>query len=178
MSCILVAIKITLMKFSALLFLLSLFFIQCSPTTQSTESENVIRYDRPDASILKGVSIPSDRKLFFSSGQVSAPNNLEAPEKTLAAYGNTHQQSIGTLKKLEGVLKEAGLGMKDVVYLGVFIAPDPTNNKIDFDAWFKAYGEYFNNAENPNKVARTTLGVAALARDYLLVEVEAIAVYP
>ena len=118
--------------------------------------------------------------MFFSSGQVTAPVHLDAPDKTLEKYGNTYEQSIGTLEKLEGVLKEAGLSMKDVIYLGVFIAPDPRtpDAQIDFDAWFKAYGKFFDNENNPNKTARTTLGVAALARPYLLVEVEAIAVYP
>ena len=156
----------------------------CSCTLTPTQNnagaqESIVRYDRPDASILKGVSIPADKKLFISSGQVSGPNYLDQPEKSLDRYGDTYMQSIGTLKKLEGVLAEAGLGMKDVVYLGVFIAPDPANeNQIDFDAWFKAYGKFFNNEKNDTKVARTTLGVAALARPYLLVEVEAIAVYP
>ena len=104
---------------------------------------------------------------------------MDQPEKSLARYGDTYTQSKGVLSKIEGILKEAGLGLKDVVYLGVFIAPDPNkNNEIDFDAWFNAYGEFFNNEQNPVKVARTTLGVAALARPYLLIEVEAIAVYP
>jgi len=157
------------------------FLVACQPVPPSAvDAEPITRYDRPKAPILKGVTVPEDKKLFFSSGQVSDPNHPDAPEKTLAAYGNTYDQSIGTLKKLKSVLNEAGLGMEDVIYLGVFIAPDPSSKdgKIDFDAWFKAYGEYFNNDTNPVKTARTTLGVAALARDYLLVEVEAIAVYP
>lgn len=63
--------------------------------------------------------------------------------------------------------------------MGVFIAPNPeAEGKIEFDEWFRAYGEYFNNEENPTKVGRSTLGMAALARPYLLVEVEVIAVYP
>jgi len=158
----------------------SIIFYQCTPPQPTETPSEIIRYDRPDASILKGVSVPADKKLFFSSGQVTAPIHLDAPDKTLERYGNTYEQSIGTLDKLKGVLEEGGLTMADVVYLGVFIAPDPRNPdaEIDFDAWFKAYGEFFNNKENPTKTARTTLGVAALARPYLLVEVEAIAAYP
>ncbi len=169
------------MKFNILLLFLSILFLsKCTRPIASDEPTKVKRYDRTDASILKGVSVPADKQLFFSSGQVTAPVHLDAPDKSLERYGNTYEQSIGTLEKLKGVLNEAGLSMKDVVYLGVFIAPDPRtpDSKIDFDAWFKAYGSYFNNESNPNKVARTTLGVAALARPYLLVEVEAIAVYP
>lgn len=171
--------KITLV---ALPLVFAILFSSCqpsSPTSQQTPTEPIKRYDRPDASILKGVEVPSGKRLFISSGQVSAPNDLTQPEKTLARYGDTYAQSIGVLKKIEGILKDAGLSLADVVYLGVFIAPDPNKeNQIDFDAWFNAYGKFFNNEENPTKVARTTLGVAALARPYLLIEVEAIAVYP
>lgn len=38
-----------------------------------------------------------------------------------------------------------------------------------------SYGEYFNNEENPNKVARSTIAVYALANSDLLIEVEAVA---
>lgn len=168
-------IKLSPIFFSLLIICLA--GCQFNKNTESSPSTAVQRYDRPDASILKGVSVPADKKLFISSGQVTAPIHLDAPEKSLERFGNTYEQSIGTLEKLEGVLKEAGLSMEDVVYLGVFIAPDPRTGEIDFDAWFKAYGEFFNTEKNPSKTARTTLGVAALARPYLLVEVEAIAVY-
>ncbi|NNE28460.1 MAG: hypothetical protein HKN16_02410 [Saprospiraceae bacterium] len=161
------------------MFLILTCLIACeAPVAPASKESNVIRYDRPDASILKGASVPAGKQLFFSSGQVTNPVYPDAPEKSLQRYGNTYEQSIGTLQKLEGVLKEAGLGLDDVVYLGVFIAPDPREeDQIDFDAWFRAYGEFFNNEENPVKTARSTIGVAALARPYLLVEVEAIAAY-
>ena len=159
--------------------LIALSLSTCSPGPQSEVSvESIQRFDRPDASILKGLSIPADKKLFISSGQVTAPLHMDQPDGSLERYGNTYEQSVGTLEKLNAVLKEAGLSLADVVYLGVFIAPDPRGDgSIDFDAWFRAYGQYFNNEKNPVKTARTTLGVAALARPYLLVEVEAIAVY-
>jgi len=151
-----------------------------SPEISQSEPEPaIIRYDRPDASILKGVEVPANKKLFFSSGLVTLPNDTTAPERTLERYGDTHTQSLGCLTRLKNTLGEAGLELKDVIYLGVFIAPDPRNdNQIDFNAWFEAYGKNFNNPQNPVKTARTTLGVASLARPYLLVEVEAIAVYP
>ena len=165
-------------------FILVLLIVGCNGSSNSKISQpepdsRVIRYDRPDASILKGVEVPANKKLFFSSGLVTLPNDTTAPERTLERYGDTHTQSLGCLTRLKNTLSEAGLELKDVIYLGVFIAPDPKNdNQIDFDAWFEAYGKIFNNPENPVKTARTTLGVASLARPYLLVEVEAIAVYP
>jgi len=157
--------------------------ISCTPEAQRQESAReettIVRYDRANAPILKGVEVPADKKLFFSSGLVSLPNDTTAPTQTLERYGDTYTQSIGCLQRLSNTLNEAGLELKDVLYLGVFIAPDPRlDDSIAFDAWFQAYGEFFNNPQNPTKTARTTLGVASLARPYFLVEVEAIAAYP
>ncbi|MEM1135594.1 MAG: RidA family protein, partial [Bacteroidota bacterium] len=141
-------------------------------------NEKIIRMDRKGSSILKGVSVPAGYSYFFTSGQVGSVQDTTVEVGDPARYGDTYTQSIGALEKIEGVLEEAGLTMKDVVFLRVFIAPDPSmDNKIDFDAWFKAYGEYFNNAENSNKVARTTLGIASLVVPGMLVEVEAVAAY-
>ncbi|MEL6670871.1 MAG: RidA family protein [Bacteroidota bacterium] len=164
-----------------LAILIVLAMLACQPATNSTSapSEPVVRYDRPESSILKGVKVPRDRDLFFSSGLVTLPNDTTAPDRSLARYGDTYTQSIGCIKRVQSVLQEAGLDLKDVIYMGVFIAPNPeAEGKIEFDEWFRAYGEYFNNEENPTKVGRSTLGMAALARPYLLVEVEVIAVYP
>lgn len=157
-------------------FLLSLFpvfLFSCQV------SQQVVRYSNdPNSQILQGVEVPKGKKLFFTSGLV-APQLDSINANIYAPYGDTYTQSVNTLRRIEGVLKNAGLGMQDVIFLRIFIAPDPNkDNSIDFEAWFKAYNVYFNNAQNPNKVARTTLGVAALARPGLLVEIEAVAVYP
>ena len=62
------------------------------------------------------------------------------------------------LKRIEEYLAEDGLSLKDVVAMKVYVAPDPLNdNKPDFDGWFKAYGEFFNNESNPNKKPQNCL---------------------
>ncbi|MEQ9423436.1 MAG: RidA family protein [Cyclobacteriaceae bacterium] len=161
------------------LLLLSLL-LACQPKDQtlSIEPQEVVLYDNPSSSILRGFELPADKKLFITSGLVSLANDTTREEKTLERYGDTYTQSIGCLKRIEGLLKEAGLKMSDVVFLRVYVAPDPNNeDQHDFQGWFDAYGKFFNNDQNPSKVARSTIGVAALARPYLLVEVEAVAVY-
>ncbi|WP_299455260.1 RidA family protein [uncultured Microscilla sp.] len=148
--------------------------------SKGLETLQVKRYDNPTSSILQGVAIPKGKKTFLTSGLV-APLLDSTAAKTDAhkRRGDTYTQSIHTLKRIEKILQEAGLEMKDVVYLRVYIAPDTQNNQEpDFDAWFKAYNKFFNNAQNPTKVARTTLGVYRLARPDILVEVEAVAIYP
>lgn len=142
------------------------------------EKSEVVIYDNPASSIIRGFELPADKKLFVTSGLVSLANDTTKAERSLERYGDTYTQSIGCLKRINELLSEAGLSMSDVVFLRVYVAPDPNkDDQHDFPGWFNAYAEYFNNDENPTKVARSTIGVAALARPYLLVEVEAVAVY-
>jgi enamine deaminase RidA (YjgF/YER057c/UK114 family) len=134
----------------------------------------IVRYDRSDAAILKGVFIPEGKSYYLTSGLVATAKNPDAVPGTYERYGNTYEQSISILEKIKATLQEAGFEMHDVVFLRVYLAPDK-EGKIDWDSWFKAYGEYFNNDQNPNKVARSTIGVYALANPDLLVEIEAVA---
>lgn len=142
--------------------------------TAATQEDIIVRFDRPDAAILRGVNVPAGKGYFFTSGLVAPVKNAEAAPGSYERYGNTYEQSIGILQRIQENLQEAGYGMEDVIFLRVYLAPD-REGKIDWDAWFSAYGEFFNNSENPNKVARSTIGVFALANPDLLVEIEAVA---
>jgi enamine deaminase RidA (YjgF/YER057c/UK114 family) len=162
------------MKSSICIVFAVLFLLSCQADSEKGQDKEIKRIDRPEASILKGVFIPADKDIFYTSGLVSEVLNPDAPAGDLSKYGNTYEQSVGTLKRIKETLKTEGYDMQDVFFLRVYLAPDDSG-KIDWDAWFKAYGEYFNNEENPNKVARSTIGVYKLARPELLVEVEAVA---
>lgn len=142
---------------------------------QEEEQEDfIVRYDRPDASILRGVYIPEGKEYFYTSGLVAPVKDESAEPGTYGRYGDTYEQSIGILERIKETIGEAGFAMEDVFFLRVYLAPDK-NGQIDWNAWFKAYGEYFNNDENPNKVARSTIAVYALANPDLLIEIEAVA---
>jgi|GEM_PF-1822571 len=138
------------------------------------DEEFIVRYDRPDASILRGVYVPEGKEYFYTSGLVAPVKNPDATPGTYKRYGNTYEQSIGILERIKETIGEAGFTMSDVIFLRVYLAPDKEGN-IDWNAWFTAYGEYFNNDQNPNKVARSTLAVYALANPDLLIEIEAVA---
>lgn len=138
------------------------------------EEEFIVRYDRPDASILRGVFVPEGKEYFYTSGLVAPVKNPEAEPGTYQRYGDTYEQSIGILERIKETIGEAGFGLEDVIFLRVYLAPDKEGN-IDWNDWFKAYGEYFNNEENPTKVSRSTLAVYALANPDLLIEIEAVA---
>jgi enamine deaminase RidA (YjgF/YER057c/UK114 family) len=128
--------------------------------------------------IASGAAIPAGRAVFWTSGTVPTPVNKDG-QTVYERYGDTHAQGVSCLKNIEAVLKGQGLTMKDVVYLRVYLTPDAAKGgKPDFAGWFKAYGEFFNNAQNPAKAARSTLAVAGLVHPDWLIEIEAFAVYP
>lgn len=133
----------------------------------------------PKSPILSAVAVPAGKAYFFTSGLV--PDMLDSNFKsgTRERFGDTKTQAISTLKNIEEVLKKEGLKMTDIIYLRAYVSADKfKDNKPDFNGWMEAYGLYFNNNKNPNKVARSTIGVLSLVNPDWLIEVEAVAVYP
>lgn len=125
------------------------------------------------------VAIPANAAVVWTSGTVPGVADASAPAGSRARYGDTKTQAISVLTAIEARLKEHGLAMKDVVYLRAYLVPDKEkNNAIDSQGWNEAYGQFFNNANNPVKPARSTVGVLALVNPEWLVEVEAFAVFP
>jgi enamine deaminase RidA (YjgF/YER057c/UK114 family) len=125
------------------------------------------------------VAIPANAAVVWTSGTVPSVADTAAPAGSRARFGDTKTQAISVLKAIETRLKEHGLGMKDVVYLRAYLVADKEKGgTIDTQGWNEAYGQFFNNATNPVKPARSTVGVAALVNAEWLVEIEAFAVFP
>ncbi|MCH7409744.1 RidA family protein [Belliella sp. DSM 111904] len=143
-------------------------------SSSEIEKPQIQRFDRSDAHILKGVFVPKDKDSFFTSGIVADVSDDKAKPGENPRYGNTFQQSISILGKIENILSEANFEMQDVVFLRVYLAPDKEGS-IDWQGWFDAYDKFFQTEDNPNKVARSTVAVYALANPDLLVEIEAVA---
>jgi len=129
------------------------------------------------SSIASGVAVPAGRALFCTSGTVPSVVNA-AGATARERWGDTHAQGVSCLQNIAAVLAQQGLSLRDVVYLRVYVVADPAVGKPDFAGWFKAYGEFFNTADNPVKPARSTVGVAALVNPDWLIEIEAVAVFP
>ena len=117
---------------------------------------------------------------LYLSGQLASPvTQADAVKGTPVVYGDTKTQALSALGKIQALLQEQGLDMKDVVKMTVFMAGDPAlGNKLDFAGFQAAYSQYFGTKEQPNKVARSAMQVAALAAQWALVEIEVIAVRP
>jgi len=114
---------------------------------------------------------------LYLSGQLASPLAPADPAKgTPADYGDTKAQALSALNKIQALLKEQGLDMKDVVKMTVFLAADPKLGKLDFPGLQASYTQFFGTAAQPNKPARSAMQIAALAAPWALVEIEVIAV--
>ena len=124
----------------------------------------------PNAAIASAVWVGDT---LFVSGQLPTPvTPADAAKGTAAVWGNTNVQADNTFKRIETLLKEQGLGMGDVVMMRVYMLADPATGRMDFAGMNAAYGKYFGTAEQPNKPARSTVQVAALASQGPLLEIE------
>src|SRR5579864_6358483 len=114
---------------------------------------------------------------LYVSGQTASPiTPADTAKGTPAVYGDTQAQSMSAFSKLQSLLKEQGLTMGDVVMMHVFLVGDAAKgNKLDFAGMNAAFAKFFGTREQPNKPARTTVQVAALASPTALVEIEVIA---
>src|SRR5258708_22875708 len=108
-----------------------------------------------------GVKALPGLPIYFSSGSTAGQN--AAP--TMKA------QALATLGKLKENITTAGFSLQDVVFVPAYLVPGP-DGKVDYAGWNEAWAEYFNNPQNWNKPARTTVPVPLLGRPRRLIEVE------
>ena len=112
--------------------------------------------------------------MLYVSGQLPNPQTpADRATGKAAVWGNTQAQAENVFAKIEGILKEQGLAMGDVVMMRVFMVADPAmDNKLDFAGMNAAYNKHFGTPTQPNKPARSTVQVAALVNQGPLLEVE------
>lgn len=139
----------------------------------------MVTFYGPDTSpISSAVAVPASQAYFWTSGTVPPVIDPNAPANSTARFGNMETQAVGILKRFETLLGEADLSLNDVIYLRVYLVADPETNQVDYQGWFDAYAQFFNNPTNPTRVARSTVAVAGLVNPGWLIEIEAVAVYP
>ena len=145
--------------------------------TFAAQSQVIVKHLQPNekSPIANGVWAGDT---LYLSGQLASPVTPADPGKgTEAAYGDTKTQALSALTKIQTLLKEQGLDMKDVVKMTVFMAGDPDKGgKLDFAGLQASYTQFFGTKDQPNKPARSAMQVAALAAPWALVEIEVIAV--
>lgn len=116
---------------------------------------------------------------LYVAGQLADPDvKADAAKGTAASWtADTKTQTMGTLKKIEAILKEQGLGMGDVVQMQVYLVGDPAKGgEMDFSGMNAAYGQFFGTEAQPNRPVRAAVQVAKLAAPGALVEIMVVAV--
>ena len=140
------------------------------------EAQQAVKHIQTANSLIASAVWAGDT-LYVSGTLPTAITPPDPAKGTPGVYGDTHTQALSALQNVEKILKEQGLSMSDVVMMHTYLAGDPANGgKLDFAGWNSAYSQYFGTKEQPNKPARSTFQVAALALPGGLVEVEVIAV--
>jgi len=141
------------------------------------QAAEIKRYPLPGGSKFPIAAAVEADGVVFESGKIPSPKNTEAEKNSRAYWGNTEEQTVSVLKKIEASLKEKGLDLGDVVKMTVFLVGDPElDGKMDFEGFMKGYTQYFGTEEQPNLPARSAVQVAGLVSDNMFVEIEVIAV--
>jgi enamine deaminase RidA (YjgF/YER057c/UK114 family) len=128
--------------------------------------------------IAESVAVPPGYTTIYVSGLVPSVTHSDAEKGTLAAYGDTEEQTESVIRNIQKALQVQGADLKDIVSMRVYLAADPATGRMDFSGMMKAYTRYFGTADQPNKPARAAFQVAALASPAFLVEIEVVAVKP
>jgi enamine deaminase RidA (YjgF/YER057c/UK114 family) len=131
----------------------------------------------PDLPIAGAVVVPAGYDTIYVSGHIPKVVNPNAPKGSTEMYGDTKTQTVSVLQQIEDVLTAQQVTMADVVMVHVFLVGDAANGgKMDFAAMNAGFLQFFGSKQQPNKPARSTMQVVALAAPGALVEIEAIAV--
>jgi len=140
------------------------------------EAREIKRTDVPNFPIAAAVQVPAGSDIFYLSGTTPPAVNKEAPQGSTEVYGDTETQTVNVLTRIQDTLKAQGLTMGDVVLMHVYLVGDPAKEgKMDFAGMMAGYTKFFGTPEQPNKPARSTVQISALAGAGMLVEIEVVA---
>jgi len=126
-------------------------------------NKRVIRTEKAPLPVAPYSQAVNAGDFLFISGQVPID-----PKTGKVVMGDITIQTKQTLENIKAILGAAGLSLKDVVKVTVFL-----KDVKDFKKMNETYGTYFK--EDPP--ARTTVQ-AQLAMEELLIEIDAVAYFP
>lgn len=159
-------------KFSALATLATAITVSLGSALAHAQEAVTRTYGSPTAVIASTASIAEGSKLVFISGTTPSPLDPAVPEN----LGDTRQQTLSVLTKIQATLADMGMDMGDVVKMTVFLVGVPElEGRMDSTAMNEVFRTFFGTAEQPNRPTRSTIQVAALGRPGMYVEIEAIA---
>lgn len=144
----------------------------------SPAAAQVTRVGPPTSPILQAAVVPAGADVIYVSGITPDATNPDAPAAS-RTFGDTKTQTISVLTKIQAILKSQGADLGDAFMMRVLLVGDPAKGgAMDFTGMNQGYSQFFGTTEQPNKVARITSQVTALANPAYLVEIEVQAVKP
>lgn len=176
----------------------------------------------PDPFLAAGVGVGAEVPVYTAAGTGPAAVNTAAAPGSAAAYIDyalvrkvvptfrptradraagrlpvgmtiTEAQGLNAMQRVRENLDGAGLGVRDITFLRIYVAAPQGAGRADYDGWNRAYRKYLANVdrstgtvlpayapvivENEVRPARSNLEVASLPVPGWLVEIEAVAAY-
>ncbi len=149
----------------------------------SAAHADVTRHALPNENpfpIARAVEVTADTTLIFHSGQVPGPANPDAERGSREYYGDTEAQAMSVFGRFEASFAELGVDFGDVIKMTVFLVGDPElDGRMDFAGFMRAYTQFFDTDDQPNKPARSAVQIAGLAGGpNMLVEIEMVIARP
>ena len=128
-------------------------FALCAPTGGALAQEIERTVASPTAVISSNVSLPPGSRIVFISGTTPSPLDPADPEN----LGDTRQQTLSVLTKIQAQLQALGMDMGDMVKMTVFLVGVPENGgRMDSAAMNEVFRTFFGTAEQPNRPTRST----------------------
>lgn len=142
-------------------------------------AQELIRHPIPnsDFPILQAVEVPAGMTTVYLSGTVPAVINPDAEAGSLEAYGNTEEQTVSVMTRIQNQLEAMDMSVGDIIKMQAFLVA-PEGEAVDFDGFMAGYRQFFGTEEQPNLPVRSAMVVEALVNPAWLVELEVTAVRP
>jgi enamine deaminase RidA (YjgF/YER057c/UK114 family) len=166
---------------SKFLFRMLVLTAALSAAAAEASAQDIVRHKIPNSTfpIALAVEVPAGKTVVYVSGTVPPRVDDKAEPSSVAAFGDTKQQTVGVLNAIDANLKRLGLGMGDVIKMQAFLVGDPAKGgKMDFAGFMEGYTQFFGTAQQPNLPSRSVMQVAGLVNAGWLVEIEVTAVRP
>jgi enamine deaminase RidA (YjgF/YER057c/UK114 family) len=143
----------------------------------SLNAAEITRYGGGSFPIAAAVEVDG---IVYESGKVPQPKDPAAEKFSKAYWGDTEAQTISVMERIKESLESKGMSISDIVKMTAFLVGDPElDGKMDFAGFMRGYTQYFGEAaKQPNLPARSTVQIAGLVQEGMLVEIEVIAVRP
>jgi enamine deaminase RidA (YjgF/YER057c/UK114 family) len=103
--------------------IISFYSVTLLAQPDASSLEKVVYRSNPSSMISSSVTVPAGKKYFYSSGTLGPIIDSAAVAGSRERYGDTKTQAIGILEKFKADLAKEGLGLSNILFMRVYVAP-------------------------------------------------------